>query len=88
MQCCWMLLSIPTRHHQEIRSLGSSSVVERQTLDLNVVGSIPTFPAIRVSSNGRTADFGSAYRGSNPCTRAVCLDHKKTHQVVVTRSYT
>ena len=25
---------------------------------------------IGVSSNGRTADFDSAYRGSNPCTPA------------------
>jgi hypothetical protein len=26
---------------------------------------------IRVSSNGRTADSDSAYRGSNPCTRTI-----------------
>ena len=52
--------------HQRI----CSSAVERSVYIRKVGGSTPprsTFPG---SSNGRTTDFGSVYRGSNPCPGA------------------
>ncbi len=47
-------------------------MVEQFPFKEAVAGSIPAGPTPNSagSSNGRTADFGSAYRGSNPCPAA------------------